>query len=257
MRRRAVVTGMLSTAVCMAWAQTRVPSTGRKTTVGDWLLFLEQKTGIARQRLPPHVRVTLYSSVEWTGREAGEWGHTENRDTLLSVVGPVVSVRSEYSWVARRSGSSRRIYAHSLERVLKRTQNAEPGLLTAFGGEDEASLADLFDEEAALRALVAAEPVKGALANHTPRSWIEFGKRLYYVWDLPDRYQAEWEAIGSSFAVTDVTRDLARVQFSLDRRCSACDLGPEFEVNIPIPARTRAWFDDAKRNHTLGTDLAG
>ncbi len=259
MARRALVIVLLVTSVSFLRADTRAPVSGRAVVVGEWRLFLEPKKGVARRQRPPYERVDLYAN--WVGLLRGAAGagqvNYSLEEALLSVVGPIVSVQHE-SWSSGghyRTNHSRRIYAHNLSVHAARLRAGEEEVPPSFDGGDVASLTDLFDSALALAAVAKAGPVKAALGSRAPRSWEELREYLYCP-DLPFELSAEWESLTTSFAIMDVSGATARVRFSLDPCCRACDYRPEFEVDIPIPSHRRQWFDQAKRDHLLGCDLA-
>ncbi len=150
---------------------------------------------------------------------------------IVSVVGPVVS----YVWhVEDTSGTW--LSAAAL-------QTARAAGTPRGGWPKPAEVTMLFDAPDVLRAVLDARRVSRLLGTRAPAGLTE----LVEAFDTVE--SRDCGDLLSSFAVLRVEGRSAVVAFGIGGNHGSYD---EFNVRIPIPSRSRAWFERASRERTLG-----
>jgi hypothetical protein len=199
------------------------PQPTGSVTAGPWQITWSPTGASARNRVSG-LTLKLYDN---------EGDDTDyRRSYLVSVVGPVVSVQTDYNSESGPMHSSSGTWLEA-SRLEERVSFAQ--------------ITDLFDSHDVLRALLRVKRIRCALEGQAPTSLDEL------VQQLPVECWTNWSSLLGSYAIMSARRDIAVVRFSVVHGCElAAGTVTAFDVRLRIPRSKRRWFAEARAAGTLG-----
>ena len=203
--------------------------------VGDWEVAWSND-GIRAKDVTTGKPVGICSSKreEWAAAKHQRPGYYEERCSILSIVGPIVS----YSFSYDGSGGAHPIYGTSVKAVN----------LTNQGGP--ANVVDLFAADLLLKELLKLRVIQDHL------KWHDVGAFDELVDALDDPCDIDFRGLAHAFAIKDIKDGTTVVLFGLGHGCEAARGNyTEFEVEVPAHAGVIPWLEAAKAGGTYARAL--